>query len=113
MSRGKHQNSGRANEQATRRTDQQNRRGSASTRADLADRSQAGPVSAGRELGRSQNFLTSRRLVEQLVERAEIGPGDLVLEIGPGRGIITEALASRARRVVAVEKDPTLAARLA
>jgi 23S rRNA (adenine-N6)-dimethyltransferase len=35
-----------------------------------------------------------------------------VLEIGPGRGIITEALARRARRVIAVERDAALAARL-
>lgn len=68
---------------------------------------------AGREIAHTQNFLTSRRLVERLVERAEIGPDDLVLEIGPGGGIITEALARRARSVVAVEKDPALAGRLA
>jgi 23S rRNA (adenine-N6)-dimethyltransferase len=50
--------------------------------------------------------------VERLVARSEIGPDDLVLEIGPGRGIITEALARRAGRVVAVEKDPALSAQL-
>ena len=111
MSRGKRQHNGRADEQASTRADQQHYRRSANRRADPADRSQ--PGSAGRELVHSQNFLTSRRLVEQLVERAEIGPDDLVLEIGPGRGIITEALAGRAQRVVAVEKDATLAARLA
>jgi 23S rRNA (adenine-N6)-dimethyltransferase len=61
----------------------------------------------------TQNFLVSRQLVERLVERAEIGRDDLVLEIGPGRGIITEALAQRAQRVVAVEKDAALATRLA
>jgi 23S rRNA (adenine-N6)-dimethyltransferase len=67
---------------------------------------------ADRSLVHSQNFLTSRALVERLVERSTVGPDDLVLEIGPGRGIITEALARRAGRVMAVEKDPALAARL-
>ena len=60
----------------------------------------------------SQNFLRSRSLVEYLLDRSSIGPSDLVLEIGPGRGIITEALAGRARRVLAIERDPALAAHL-
>lgn len=60
----------------------------------------------------AQNFLTSRRLVAHLLDRADIGPADTVLEIGPGRGIITDALAQRCRRVVAVEKDPLLAVAL-
>lgn len=67
---------------------------------------------ADREITHSQNFLTSRRLVERLVERAAIDADDLVLEIGPGRGIITEALSRRVRRMVAVEKDAALAQRL-
>ncbi|HVA91093.1 MAG TPA: 23S ribosomal RNA methyltransferase Erm [Chloroflexota bacterium] len=60
----------------------------------------------------SQNFLHSPRLVDHLIAIARIGPGDTVLEIGPGKGIITAALARRCRRVVAIEKDPRLAARL-
>ncbi len=63
-------------------------------------------------LPHSQNFLKSRRLVDRLLDRSSIGPADLVLEIGPGKGRITERLATRCRRVVAVEKDPALAARL-
>ena len=39
---------------------------------------------------------------------AELTPDETVLEVGPGRGILTEALASVARRVVAVEIDPQL-----
>ena len=75
--------------------------------------SHAVPSQEEREIAHTQNFLTSRRLVERLVERAAIGPDDVVLEIGPGRGIITEALARRAGRVIAVEKDAALAQRLA
>jgi 23S rRNA (adenine-N6)-dimethyltransferase len=71
------------------------------------------PLAPEREVAHSQNFLTSRGLVERLVERAAIGPDTLVVEVGAGRGIITEALARRAGRVVAVEKDAALAERLA
>jgi 23S rRNA (adenine-N6)-dimethyltransferase len=65
-----------------------------------------------RDIAHTQNFLTSARLVEQLVEQADIDTDDLVLEIGPGRGIITSALADRAGQVIAVEKDAALAKRL-
>ena len=56
----------------------------------------------------SQHFLHNRRLVDQLVRASSISPGDLVLEIGPGRGIITESLLGIAARVIAVELDPQL-----
>lgn len=58
----------------------------------------------------SQNFLHSHRLVQSLVARAEIGADDLVIEIGPGKGILTEALADIAGHVLAIEKDPVHAA---
>lgn len=60
----------------------------------------------------AQNFLTSRQLVERLLDRSSIHAPDLVYEIGPGRGIITEQLAKRGCRVVAVEQDPFLARQL-
>ena len=56
------------------------------------------------ELG--QHFLAGNRLAAGLVEQAEVGPDDLVVEIGAGTGVLTEALARRAGRVVAVERDP-------
>lgn len=56
----------------------------------------------------SQNFLKSRKLVQKLVGFSSIDKNDLVYEIGPGKGIITEELASKASRVVAVEIDPFL-----
>jgi 23S rRNA (adenine-N6)-dimethyltransferase len=58
----------------------------------------------------SQNFLHSRRLVSTLVEQSSIGENDVVIEIGPGKGIITEALAARSRHVLTIEKDPHHAA---
>ena len=59
-------------------------------------------------MGHSQNFLRSPRLVERLLDHSGIGADDLVIEIGPGRGVITERLAMRCRQVLAVEQDPIL-----
>jgi 23S rRNA (adenine-N6)-dimethyltransferase len=56
----------------------------------------------------SQNFLCSPQLVERLLDHSGIGADDLVIEIGPGRGVITERLAARCRQVLAVEQDPVL-----
>lgn len=55
-----------------------------------------------------QNFLKDRRVVEQIVTAAELGPEAQVLEIGPGRGVLTGALSEAAGKVVAVELDRTL-----
>ncbi len=60
----------------------------------------------------AQNFLRSPRVADEVLDRAGIGADDLVYEIGPGTGIITERLAKRCRQVVAVEKDQRLAQRL-
>jgi len=53
----------------------------------------------------SQNFLHSRKLVSALVGNSSIRKTDLVVEIGPGKGIITEQLIERAGQVVAIEVD--------
>jgi 23S rRNA (adenine-N6)-dimethyltransferase len=58
-----------------------------------------------------QNFLGSG-LAERLVAQSAFGPGDLVVEIGPGLGAFTAALARRGAEVVAVELDPRLGAQL-
>jgi 16S rRNA (adenine1518-N6/adenine1519-N6)-dimethyltransferase len=55
-----------------------------------------------------QNFLVDRRALERIVEAAELGSEDIVLEIGPGLGTLTRLLAERAGRVVAVELDQRL-----
>lgn len=59
-----------------------------------------------------QNFLVDPNIVRKIVALAELGPGDHVLEIGPGRGILTEALSQAAGHVTAVELDPRLHAYL-
>jgi len=62
-----------------------------------------------RELWQSQNFLRNLEYVKKLVELSTIGTDDVVVEIGPGKGIITEQLAARAKQVIAVEYDRNLA----
>jgi len=57
----------------------------------------------------AQNFLKDPCLVDYLLGRCGIGADDIVYEIGPGKGIITEQLACRCKQVVAIEKDPRLA----
>ena len=60
----------------------------------------------------SQHFLWNRQLVDRLVRASSISSNDLVLEIGPGRGILTQALVQAAKQVMAVELDEGLCAAL-
>jgi 16S rRNA (adenine1518-N6/adenine1519-N6)-dimethyltransferase len=55
-----------------------------------------------------QHFLTSTRVVGDIVRASGTKKGDTVLEIGPGGGILTEALLSSGAKVVAIEKDDRL-----
>jgi 16S rRNA (adenine1518-N6/adenine1519-N6)-dimethyltransferase len=55
-----------------------------------------------------QNFLTDPNIIRKIAELPEPGPDDVVCEIGPGLGALTAELASRAGRVIAVEKDARL-----
>ncbi len=55
-----------------------------------------------------QNFLIDRSVLLKIVESAEIGEDDVVFEIGPGLGTLTQYLASRAGKVIAVEIDSHL-----
>jgi 16S rRNA (adenine1518-N6/adenine1519-N6)-dimethyltransferase len=62
--------------------------------------------------GLGQNFLYERGVVQKMVKAAGIGPDDLVLEVGPGLGILTDELLRKADQVVAVELDRRLAEHL-
>jgi 16S rRNA (adenine1518-N6/adenine1519-N6)-dimethyltransferase len=55
-----------------------------------------------------QHFLTSRHYVGMIAGAAAIAPGEWVLEIGPGEGVLTAELLMRGARVAAVEKDTRL-----
>jgi 16S rRNA (adenine1518-N6/adenine1519-N6)-dimethyltransferase len=59
-----------------------------------------------------QNFLINKKVAEKEVEYASINAHDTVLEIGPGRGVLTNLLASKAKKVVAVEIDKKLVEKL-
>jgi 23S rRNA (adenine-N6)-dimethyltransferase len=59
-------------------------------------------------IAHSQNFLCSPQLIDRLLDRSGVCADDLVIEVGPGRGVITERLAARCRQVLAVEQDPIL-----
>jgi 16S rRNA (adenine1518-N6/adenine1519-N6)-dimethyltransferase len=56
-----------------------------------------------------QHFLTDPRILARIADALEIAPTDTVVEIGPGRGALTDALLARAARVVAIEFDRDLA----
>ena len=65
----------------------------------------------GARLG--QHFLFDPSILDRIADAAVGGPDETVLEIGPGKGTLTRALAARAARVVAIEADRRLAAALA
>jgi len=59
-----------------------------------------------------QNFVVDANTVKKIVRLAEVGPKDVVVEVGPGLGSLTLALLPEADHVTAVEVDPALAAAL-
>ena len=56
-----------------------------------------------------QHFLRDVRYAERAVEAAELRAEDVVLEVGPGKGVLTKLLAPRCAKVVAIELDDVLA----
>lgn len=52
-----------------------------------------------------QHFLTNKKVVTDMILVSGVSEKDVVLEIGPGKGILTESLLKRAQQVIAVEKD--------
>lgn len=63
-----------------------------------------------RELG--QNFLVDPQALDQIIAAAELSADDTVIEVGPGLGVLTYELAPRVGRLIAIELDKRLAARL-
>lgn len=59
-----------------------------------------------------QNFVIDKGTVRRIVRAAQVGPEDVVLEVGPGLGSLTLALLPQVRHVTAVEIDPALADQL-
>ncbi len=59
-----------------------------------------------------QNFLRNRGAVEKIVAAIEPQPSEVIVEVGPGEGILTEKLVALGNVVTAIEIDPELAAKL-
>ena len=55
-----------------------------------------------------QNFLCSGNVLDNIINAAELHSEDIVLEVGPGTGILTRKLAERVDKVIAIEKDRSL-----
>lgn len=52
-----------------------------------------------------QNFLIDKNILNKIIAAADLSPEDVVLEIGPGLGVLTIELAKIAKKVIAIEKD--------
>ena len=72
-----------------------------------------GRATSGKRRALGQHFLRDEGVVERIIGLVRPGPQDLVVEIGPGEGALTGRLAVTAGRLIAVEVDSALAARLA
>jgi 16S rRNA (adenine1518-N6/adenine1519-N6)-dimethyltransferase len=68
------------------------------------------PLRARKSLG--QHWLTDRRVLARIVAAAEITPDDTVVEVGPGKGALTRLLVPRTSRLILIEVDRLLSARL-
>ena len=55
-----------------------------------------------------QNFLTNTTIVSSIADEGNITPNETILEIGPGKGVLTEELLKRGAKVIAIEKDTEL-----
>ncbi|OGS63530.1 MAG: ribosomal RNA small subunit methyltransferase A [Euryarchaeota archaeon RBG_19FT_COMBO_69_17] len=62
--------------------------------------------------GLGQHFLVDARVAARQIDHARVTRDDVVMEIGPGLGVLTRGLVARARKVVAIEADRILAAYL-
>lgn len=60
--------------------------------------------------GLGQNFLVDKNALNKIIKAADIKSNDVILEIGPGLGVLTKELAKRAKKVIAVEKDKKMIA---
>ena len=77
-----------------------------------APRADAAPLANAPRKRFGQHFLTDPNILGRIADAALLEPGDTVIEIGPGRGTLTDALRARAARVIAVEVDRDLVADL-
>jgi len=55
-----------------------------------------------------QNFLVDREAVKKIIEAADLKLEDVILEVGPGLGVLTQELAKKVEKVIGIEKDPKM-----
>ena len=55
-----------------------------------------------------QNFLVDKNILQKIINSADIKSDDIILEVGPGTGILTKELAKKAKKIIAVEKDKSI-----
>ena len=60
-------------------------------------------IRANKDLG--QNFLIDNNVVQNIIESANINKNDLIIEIGPGLGVLTSRLINKSNNVIAIELD--------
>ncbi len=60
----------------------------------------------------SQNFLIDGNIIQKIIDAADVQAGDLIIEIGPGPGALTEALLNKQAQVIVIEKDLHFAKKL-
>jgi 16S rRNA (adenine1518-N6/adenine1519-N6)-dimethyltransferase len=58
--------------------------------------------------GLGQNFLIDKNVLRKIVEASDIKPTDIILEVGPGIGVLTQELAQFAKKIISVEKSETM-----
>jgi 16S rRNA (adenine1518-N6/adenine1519-N6)-dimethyltransferase len=58
--------------------------------------------------GLGQNFLIDKNVLKKIIDSADIKTNDIILEVGPGVGTLTQELAKKAKKVIAIEKDKTM-----
>lgn len=63
-------------------------------------------IKAKKSLG--QNFLKDDAVLQRIIESADLSKNDVVIEIGPGQGVLTELLAQKCKKVIAIELDDRL-----
>lgn len=78
--------------------------------ADIRELAHRWGVQPAKQLG--QNFVVDANTVRRIVRLADVGPRDVVLEVGPGLGSLTLGLLASGADVIAVEVDPVLAGAL-
>jgi len=76
------------------------------SRAKIKEILEKNDIKPNKSLG--QNFLTSQKALKQIIKAADVHSDDLILEIGPGIGVLTKALSRKAKKIIAVEKDSRL-----